>query len=119
MNMPQKRNKHARETYNTIIIHRHVRPDQHALGSQCSLIQLIKHSCRETEVHAVGVEEDSMTLLDRMDVIDDQVYEGALVITCDTASTDRICDQRYDHGDMLIKIDHHPNNDAYGDVLWV
>lgn len=119
MTMTQKRIMNAIETYNTIIIHRHVRPDPDAIGSQCSLKQLIKQSFPEKEVYAVGAEEDSLTFLDRMDAIDDQVYEGALVITCDTANTDRICDQRYDRGDMLIKIDHHPNNDAYGDVLWV
>ena len=27
--------------------------------------------------------------------------------------------QRYKLGDKLIKIDHHPNVDQYGDLLWV
>ena len=26
---------------------------------------------------------------------------------------------RYSLGDQLIKIDHHPNEDPYGDLLWV
>jgi phosphoesterase RecJ-like protein len=42
-----------------------------------------------------------------------------LVIVCDTANAERICDKRYTLGDMLIKIDHHPNEDPYGDLLWV
>ena len=32
---------------------------------------------------------------------------------------ERICDKRYSLGDKLIKIDHHPNEDPYGDLLWV
>ncbi|MFS8651204.1 MAG: bifunctional oligoribonuclease/PAP phosphatase NrnA, partial [Caldibacillus sp.] len=46
-------------------------------------------------------------------------YQGALVIVCDTANQERICDQRYHLGDFLIKIDHHPNDDPYGDIQWV
>ena len=47
------------------------------------------------------------------------MYQGALVIVCDTANKERICDQRYHLGDFIIKIDHHPNDDAYGDIHWV
>src|SRR5699024_12021100 len=31
----------------------------------------------------------------------------------------RISDRRYELGDYIIKIDHHPNNDNYGDFNWV
>ena len=44
---------------------------------------------------------------------------SALVIVCDTANKERICDARYSWRDMLIKIDHHPNEDPYGDIMWV
>ncbi|KPD01410.1 Bifunctional oligoribonuclease and PAP phosphatase NrnA [Geobacillus sp. BCO2] len=54
-----------------------------------------------------------------MDVIDDGVYEQALVIVCDTANEERICDSRYRLGRKLIKIDHHPNDTPYGDMMWV
>src|SRR5690606_31975863 len=43
----------------------------------------------------------------------------ALVIVCDTANQERICDERYKLGDYIIKIDHHPNEDPYGDLMWV
>ena len=42
-----------------------------------------------------------------MDDIEDSVYENALVIVCDTANQERVDDQRYTKGKMLIKIDHH------------
>lgn len=54
-----------------------------------------------------------------MDNVSDDDYKNALVIVCDTANTARIDDERYSKGDFLIKIDHHPNDDIYGDIAWV
>ncbi|MCG1027806.1 bifunctional oligoribonuclease/PAP phosphatase NrnA [Virgibacillus halodenitrificans] len=105
--------------FDTIIIHRHVRPDPDALGSQGALMELIKENFPEKKVYVVGEEDPSLTFLVRMDKIEEEVYEGALVIVCDTANAARICDQRYDLGEKLIKIDHHPNVDTYGDLRWV
>lgn len=109
----------AIEEYDTIIIHRHVRPDPDALGSQAGLKELIKHSFPNKNVYAVGEEESTLMFLSRMDQIDDQVYENALVIACDTANAPRISDERYSLGKKLIKIDHHPNVDPFGDLRWV
>lgn len=109
----------AIQQYETIIIHRHVRPDPDAYGSQCGLAEIIKASYPEKDVFVVGKEEDSLNYLSRLDSISDDVYQGALVIVCDTANTERICDQRYSLGETLVKIDHHPNDDPYGDLLWV
>ena len=53
-----------------------------------------------------------------MDDVSDDDYKHALVIVCDTANTARIDDERYNKGDFLIKIDHHPNDDIYGDISW-
>lgn len=105
--------------YDTIIIHRHVRPDPDAYGSQGGLAEILKTSFPEKNVYTVGKEEPSLNYLRRLDSIPDETYEGALVIVCDTANTDRICDNRYRNGAKLIKIDHHPNEDPYGDLLWV
>lgn len=107
------------KSFESIIIHRHVRPDPDALGSQCGLKAMIEHSFPGKKVYAVGEEDPSLTFFAEMDVVDDAVYEGALVIVCDTANTDRISDERYGLGAKLIKIDHHPNHDAYGDIVWV
>ncbi|UJL45053.1 bifunctional oligoribonuclease/PAP phosphatase NrnA [Virgibacillus sp. NKC19-16] len=109
----------AIEEYDTIIIHRHVRPDPDALGSQGGLKEMIKQSFPNKNVYAVGEEEPTLSFLVRMDQIDDQVYENALVIACDTANAPRISDERYSLGEKLIKIDHHPNVDPFGDILWV
>ncbi|MDE3839894.1 DHH family phosphoesterase [Bacillus methanolicus] len=109
----------AIEQYETIIVHRHVRPDPDACGSQGGLVEILKASYPEKHVYAVGKEEPTLHYLNRLDTIPDEIYKGALVIICDTANTERICDSRYHLGDKLIKIDHHPNEDPYGDLIWV
>ncbi|MFP7285425.1 bifunctional oligoribonuclease/PAP phosphatase NrnA [Shouchella clausii] len=107
------------QKYETIIIHRHVRPDPDALGSQLGLKALIKQAFPEKKVYAVGEEEPSLAFFGKMDTIEDDVYKGALVIVCDTANTERISDQRYKLGEVIIKFDHHPNEEPYGDLVYV
>ncbi|MGN1402594.1 MAG: bifunctional oligoribonuclease/PAP phosphatase NrnA [Bacillus sp. (in: firmicutes)] len=109
----------AIEAYETIIIHRHVRPDPDAYGSQGGLAAIIQSTYPDKKVFAVGEEEASLAFLRRLDVIPDEAYKGALAIVCDTANEERVCDQRYRMAEKIIKIDHHPNEDPYGDLLWV
>lgn len=118
MNIYHEIQKKIKE-YDTILIHRHLRPDPDALGSQVGLKQLLKHHFPEKTIKAVGFDEPSLTWLATMDQVEDREYEGALVIVCDTANRPRIDDERYLQGDFLIKIDHHPNDDAYGDLSLV
>lgn len=107
------------QAYETIIIHRHERPDPDAYGSQGGLKEIIKTSYPDKKVYAVGSEDPSLHYLARMDHIEDERYKEALVIVCDTANTERIDDERYKLAEKVIKIDHHPNHDQYGDLLWV
>ncbi|WP_281975884.1 DHH family phosphoesterase [Halobacillus litoralis] len=105
--------------HSTIVIHRHVRPDPDAYGSQAGLAKLIQATFPEKDVYITGAGEPTLDFLVTMDEVPDEAYRGALVIVCDTANQARIDDQRYDKGDMLIKIDHHPVVDDYGDIQWV
>lgn len=107
------------EQYETVIIHRHVRPDPDALGSQGALAEILKKSYPAKNIYVAGSEEKSLAFLNQMDEIPDSAYKGALVIVCDTANSPRISDERYQKGDKLIKMDHHPNDDPYGDLIWV
>lgn len=105
--------------FGTIIIHRHVRPDPDAYGSQFALKKLLEHNYPEKNVFAVGSHDESLSYLAIPDQIDDDVYNDALVIVTDTANTERIDDERYKTAAKLIKIDHHPDDDQYGDLRWV
>ncbi len=105
--------------YETIVIHRHVRPDPDAYGSQQGLKEIILANYPEKKVFAVGEHDASLSFMAQPDHIADDIYNNALVIVTDTANQERVDDQRYTKGKMVIKIDHHPNDDAYGDLLWV
>lgn len=107
------------KAYDTIIIHRHQRPDPDAIGSQIGLKEILKTNFSDKKILATGINEPTLSWIAEMDEVPDNDYEGALVIVTDTANTPRIDDDRYDKGDFLIKIDHHPNDDAYGDLLLV
>ena len=105
--------------YDKIIIHRHMRPDPDAIGSQVGLQKLLQLNFPEKSIKVTGYDEPTLTWLAKMDEVADSDYEQALIIVCDTANTPRIDDKRYSMGDFLIKIDHHPNDDIYGDLLLV
>ena len=107
------------KAYNTIIIHRHMKPDPDALGSQVGLKALLEHHFPEKTIKVVGFNEPTLTWLAKMDQVEDTDYQGALAIICDTANTVRIDDKRYLNAETIIKIDHHPNDEVYGDLVWV
>ncbi|AGM99076.1 DHH family phosphoesterase [Streptococcus iniae] len=110
---------HKIQEYQTIIIHRHKNPDPDALGSQAGLKEIIQHNFPDKRVLMTGYNEPSLSWISLMDDVTDADYSGALVIVTDTANRPRIDDQRYLNGDFMIKIDHHPNDDVYGDICLV
>ncbi|AMV61204.1 3'-to-5' oligoribonuclease A [Pediococcus damnosus] len=102
-----------------IIIHRHQRPDPDAIGSQIGLAEIIRASFPMKTVLAVGKQIGGLSWIGEMDTADDDDYDDALVIVTDTANPPRVDDNRYTNGQELIKIDHHPDDDPYGDLTWV
>lgn len=107
------------KAFDRIIIHRHQRPDPDALGSQVGLAEILRASFPKKEIYQVGGPVEGLDYLALMQTIPDDLYKGALVIVTDTANAPRISDQRYDQGAKLIKIDHHPNDEPYGELVWV
>lgn len=96
------------ESYQTIIIHRHTRPDLDALGSQIGLQEAIKATYPEKDVYIVG-DESRFDRVGVMDEIDDSLYNDALVFIVDVAITKLISDDRYKLAKEVIIIDHHLN----------
>ena len=107
------------EQFDKIIIHRHVRPDPDAYGSQFGLKEIILANYPNKEVYAAGVHEESLTYLASPDAVERSLYKDALVIITDTGNTERIDGDFYKEGALVLKIDHHPNVDPYGDIRWV
>ncbi|AKP66922.1 DHH family phosphoesterase [Companilactobacillus ginsenosidimutans] len=105
--------------YDKIIVLRHTNPDPDALGSQKGLANAIEEAFPNKKVLIGGNNTEGLKWLSTMDKLSDADFNGALVIVTDTANTERIDDERFNSGDFLIKIDHHPNDDPYGDQLFV
>lgn len=106
--------------WDTVIIHRHERPDPDALGSQGGLAELIKASFPDIEVFTAGEDNRTLEFFTTMNQPEVSDYEDALVIIVDTANTPRIDgEEALAHGNKIIKIDHHPDEDRYGDIQWV
>lgn len=105
--------------YSKIIIHRHQRPDPDAFGSQVGLAEIIKSSFPYKDVYVVGKDFPSLDWIGKMDELKTADFNDALVIVVDTANAPRIDDRRFNNGDKLIKIDHHPNDEPFGDIMWV
>ena len=95
--------------FDTIIIHRHHRPDGDALGSQIGLKHLIKDNFPGKIVYAVGDDARFFGFMadSVMDTIEDSAYEGALAVILDSASRPLISDDRYCLAAKTVRIDHH------------
>lgn len=110
---------HKIKEYNTIIIHRHTKPDGDALGSQIGLKEAILATFPNKCVKVVGDISERYSWIGSMDEIDDELYNGALVIVLDTGAEKLISDDRYNKGEFLIKMDHHYPQGEYGDLAYV
>lgn len=103
------------ETYDTIIIHRHSRPDMDAIGSQYGLKLLLEKNYPNKTIYVVG-DCNKMCFKATMDDIEDMAYKGALAIITDVAVKRMINDDRYCLAKDRIIIDHHRNDTDVEDV---
>lgn len=95
--------------YDTVIIHRHNRPDGDALGSQVGLKNIIKENFPQKQVWVVGDDPRFFGFMEdsAMDEISDSAYEGALAVILDSGSKHLISDERYTLAAKTVRIDHH------------
>lgn len=109
--------------YDRIILFRHKRNDGDCVGATKGLREIIRLTYPEKEVYII--DSDHSEYLDFLgkedDPISDEEYEDALAIVIDTATEDRISNQKYKLCREVVKIDHHIENDntLYGDYTWV
>ncbi len=95
--------------YDTIILHRHNKPDGDAMGSQIGMKHILMANFPQKTVYAVGDEPRFFGFMDdsKMDEIDDSVYENALAIILDCGSAALISDKRYSTAAATCRLDHH------------
>ena len=106
------------KNYDTIIIHRHSRPDGDAMGSQIGMKNIILENFPDKTVYMVGDETKFFSFLSdsAMDEIDDSIYDGALAILLDFASPHLASDARYSKAAKTVRIDHHIYCETFTDV---
>ena len=108
------------EQYQKIIILRHQNPDPDAIGSQIGLKTILQESFPAKDIYVTGIDLTVLDWIGKMDQISSDVYQDALVIAVDTANSPRLDnDGAYQKAAKVIKIDHHPNVDPFGDINWV
>ena len=105
--------------FNRIIIHIHIRPDGDCYGAGFGLKNIIKETYPNKEVYLVGEKADYVDFVGTPDIIEDELFNNALAIVVDTASADRVSDQRFKLAKYVIKIDHHIPVEDYGDLIYV
>ncbi len=102
--------------FTKITVFRHENPDGDALGSQFALKYMIEDNFKDVEVKALGYEAYFKDLFDKSDMVDEDFIKDSLAIVCDTANSSRVDDQRYTSAKKIVKIDHHPNLEPFGDI---
>lgn len=104
--------------YDTIILHRHNKPDGDAMGSQIGLKHILKENFPEKTVYAVGDDPRFFGFMDdsQMDEIPDSAYEGALAIILDCGASALISDDRYRLAAATARMDHHIYCEAITDT---
>lgn len=102
--------------YNKIVIARHVGPDPDALGSSIGLKEIIKATFPEKDVYVVGTPASKFRYLGALDKFQDSMYEHSLLIVTDTPDKKRVDGVDVDKFREVIKLDHHPFIEKFGDI---
>ena len=108
-------------SHDTIILHRHFRPDGDAMGSQLGMKAILKENFPEKTVYVVGDGAGFLSFMDdcQMDDIPDSIYDGALAMILDCGSAHLISDDRWSKAARTVRFDHHIFSGQIADVEMV
>lgn len=100
---------HEIKNHETLIVHRHSKPDGDAIGSQVGLKKLLQDNFPEKKVYAVGDDPKRYAFIEDStpDEIGDEVYKNALAIVLDCGASALISDERYKTAKTTVRFDHH------------
>ena len=105
--------------YDTIIIARHIGPDPDAICSQLSLRDSIRLTYPNKKVYAVGIGVSKFKKYGILDKPDNKNLRNSLLITLDVPNFYRVDGIDDLKPKEIIKIDHHPFEEAFGPLEWV
>lgn len=120
MNSTLKKIYRKIKQYDVIVIARHTSPDPDAIASQIALRDSIKLTFPKKEVYAVGTSVAKFKYYGFLDRIDETTFtKNSLLIACDVPNTSRIDGVDKDAFTEILKIDHHPSDEEFGECDWV
>lgn len=104
--------------YDTIILHRHSRPDGDAMGSQIGMKHLLTENFPAKKVYTVGDDAGYLHFMEDsvMDELPDEAYNGALAIILDCGSAHLVSDDRWKTAARTVRFDHHIFSGKFADV---
>ena len=105
--------------YDTIVTVRHIGPDPDAIASQLALRDSIRLTFPNKKVYALGASVSRFKKFGSMDKVDYNELEGCLVIALDVPNISRIDGIENIKYKEMVKIDHHPFEDKFGEVEYV
>ncbi len=107
--------------YTNIYIFRHFRPDGDAVGSTKGLQAILKATYPDKNIMLQNRDfAEYLTFMGGEEgLIDAASYSDALGIIIDTGTVDRASNKDFKLCREVIKIDHHIDNNPYGDISWV
>lgn len=105
--------------YNTIVIARHIGADPDALGAQFALKDIILSLFPEKKVYAVGNPASRFKFFGNNEKTEDINTTKYLCIVLDTPDIKRIDGADISNFESVIKIDHHPFIEKYGNIEYI
>ncbi len=109
----------AFEKFDTIIIHRHINPDPDAIGSQTGLALLLRAAYPQKTIYTAGPAAPDLAWIGPQQDVPAAAYQQALVVVIDTSNRERVAGSLFERGAMVIKIDHHLEEEPLGAINWV
>lgn len=105
--------------YDIIVIARHIGVDADALGSQFALKDVISLNFPNKKIYAAGSKSSRYNYFPKLDKYDSTNNDNVLLITTDTPNKDRIDIKDLDTYKNIIKIDHHPFIEKFGETEYI
>lgn len=102
---------------NKIIITSHIRADGDCVGCAIGLREIIKATYPQKDVRALYENLDYLDYLGKSDKAEDSEFPASLIISVDNSNIGRANDIRAKNGKEIIKIDHHPNTEPFGNEI--
>jgi len=110
----------AIKKYDTIVIARHIGADPDALASSIALKEIILNTFPNKQVFAVGNPVARFKYLGTVDKEIEEIKDKKkLLIVTDTPDSKRIEGANIEDYDYIIKIDHHPFMEKFGNLEWM